>query len=668
MKLSMFRTIRARYLLALLLVALLSLSAYVLLSRVIGAQADNAAVINVSGRQRMLSQRTSLFVQQLAFAQDAEERERIRTELEDATDLMERSHIGLIEGDDALNLPGDPSAAVSALYFAAPMELDAQVREHVARVRRLLALPEGALTPQNPDLQRILEDAPNRLLESLNTAVGRYELEANRQTAQLKRLEAGVLSVTLLTLLLEAVFIFGPMEREMRRRSERLVYNALHDTLTDLPNRALFTDRLEQAVLRRRRFPEHNFAVLFLDLNRFKIINDSLGHTVGDALLVAFGDRLKRCVREVDTVARLGGDEFTVLLEDVTTLETAKVLADRINRALEQPFELEGHTLHVSTSIGIVLSETGHSRPEDVLRDADIAMYRSKGSGSVGYEVFTQAMRERAFGVMSLQTDLRLAAERGELFLQYQPIVSLINGRTTGFEALVRWQHPQHGLVSPAEFIPLAEETGAIGEIDRWVLQEGVRQLGRWSRPGSGDRLTDASTGPSLSLNVSAQGFSEPDLPTFVERLLDETGVDPGKLYLEITEGTLVMSSDEVLETLNRLKVLGLKLSIDDFGTGYSSLSYLQRFPADVLKIDRSFIDKLTQSDASAKLVEKIVELAHVLGMMVVAEGVETSEQLSHLRGLSCEYFQGYYASKPLDAAAAERFLEQPEAIAQTHF
>lgn len=665
MKLSRFRTIRARYLLALSLVALLSLSAYILLSRVIGAQADNAAIINVSGRQRMLSQRTSLFAQQLAFAQDADERERIKAELKDATDLMERSHVGLIGGDDALNLPGDPSAAVSALYFAAPLGLDAQVREHVARVRRVLALPEGALTPQNPDLQRILADAPNRLLESLNTAVSQYQLEANQHTAQLERFEAGVLLVTLLTLLLEAVFIFGPMEREMRRRSQRLVYNALHDVLTDLPNRALFTNRLEQAVLRRRRYPEHNFAVLFLDLNRFKIINDSLGHTVGDALLVAFGNRLKRCVREVDTVARLGGDEFTVLLEDVTSLETAKVLAERINGALEQPFEIGGHTLHVSTSIGIVLSETGHNRPEDVLRDADIAMYRSKGSGSVGYEVFTQAMRERAFGVMSPQTDLRLAAEREELFLHYQPIVSLEDGRTTGFEALLRWQHPQHGLVSPAEFIPLAEETGAIGEIDRWVLRESVRQLGRWSHsPGSGDRSTDASTGPSLSLNVSAQGFSQPDLPTFVESLLDETGVDPGKLYLEITEGTLVMSSDEVLETLDRLKALGLKLSIDDFGTGYSSLSYLQRFPADVLKIDRSFVDKLTQSDASAKLVEKIVELAHVLGMVVVAEGVETQEQLTHLRALSCEYFQGYYASKPLDAAAARQFLEQPEAIA----
>jgi len=634
-KLNAFRTIRARYLLALLLVALLSLSAYVLLSRVIGAQADNAAIINVSGRQRMLSQRTSLFAQQLAVARSADERERISAELKNATDLMERSHFGLLEGDDALNLPGDPSAAVSALYFAPPLELDAQVREHIARVHRLLALPDGALTPQNPDLQRVLADAPNRLLESLNTAVGQYELEANEQIAQLERLETGILSVTLLTLLLEAVFIFGPMEREMRRRSERLVYNALHDALTDLPNRALFTDRLERAVLRRRRYPEHDFAVLFLDLNRFKIINDSLGHTVGDALLVAFSDRLKRCVREIDTVARLGGDEFTVLLEDVTSLKTAKVLAERINGALEQPFEIGGHTL----------------------RDADIAMYRSKGSGSVGFEVFTQAMRERAFGVMSLQTDLRLAAERGEFFLQYQPIVALQDGRTTGFEALLRWQHPQHGLVSPAEFIPIAEETGVIGEIDRWVLREGVRQLGRWSRSGT---EADALGGPSLSLNMSAQGFSEPDLPTFLAGLLEETGVDPGKLYLEITEGTLVTSSDEVLETLGRLKALGVKLSIDDFGTGYSSLSYLQRFPVDVLKIDRSFVDKITQSDASAKLVEKIVELAHVLGIEVVAEGVETKEQLTYLRALSCEYFQGYYASKPLDAAAAERFLEEP--------
>lgn len=241
--------------------------------------------------------------------------------------------------------------------------------------------------------------------------------------------------------------------------------------------------------------------------------------------------------------------------------------------------------------------------------------------------------------------------------MQYQPIVALQDGRTTGFEALLRWQHPQHSLVSPAEFIPIAEETGVIGEIDRWVLREGVRQLGRWSRSGT---EADALGGPSLSLNMSAQGFSEPDLPTFLAGLLKETGVDPDKLHLEITEGTLVTSSDEVLETLGRLKALGFKLSIDDFGTGYSSLSYLQRFPADILKIDRSFVDKLTQSDASAKLVEKIVELAHVLGMEVVAEGVETEEQLAYLRALSCEYFQGYYASKPLDAAAAERFLEEP--------
>ena len=654
---NIFRSVRARYVTALCLVALLSASAYLLLSRVIGAQAGSAAVINVSGRQRMLSQRTALFAQQLVLARDAATRARVRADLRAAVDLMERSHSGLLYGDDALHLPGRPSGAVAALYHG-PLALDAQVRQHVARVRRLLAAPGSALTLANPDLQSILRDAPTRLLRSLNTAVSRYELEANIQIARLQRLEAGVLLVTLLTLLLEGFLIFRPMEREMQRRSQRLLHNARHDALTGLANRALFTDRLGEAMQRYAHDPAAGYAVLFLDLNRFKVINDSLGHGVGDRLLVAFGERLTRCVRDADLVARLGGDEFTILLENVSSLELAERLAERINGVLEQPFELGEHRLHVSTSIGIVLAEAGHRRPEDVLRDADIAMYRSKGSGAVGFEVFTSAMRERALHVMALETDLRRATERGELVLHYQPILALNGGHTVGFEALLRWQHPHHGVISPAEFIPLAEETGLIAELDRWVLGEGVRQLGRWGR------LMPENV-PTLSLNLSAQSFSQPGLAALVERLLSGTGVDPAKLHLEMTESMLVTHSDQVLETLQNLKALGVGLHIDDFGTGYSSLSYLQRFPVDTLKIDRSFIDKLTQSDASAQLVRGIVSMAHALGLRVVAEGVETPAQLECLRALSCEYFQGYHASKPLDVAAAELFLKRSASSAQ---
>ncbi len=656
---SIFRTVRARYLLALTLVALLSTSAYILLSRVIDAQDSSAAVINMSGRQRMLSQRTALFAQQLVLAEGRAERDLAKHELASAIDLLERVHLVLTQVDPARNqrdarthLPRKPSPIVTELYFSAPLELDAQVRDYIAAVRRLLSAPDEALTTQNPDLRRILIVAPGRLLESLDFVTSQYEKEANEQITDLKRLEAGVWIVTLLALLLEGLLIFYPLERDLSRGRKSLLHNALHDTLTGLPNRALLTDRLEQALFRRRRHPEQSFAVLFLDLNRFKVINDSLGHQVGDRLLVAFSHRLKSCVRELDTVARLGGDEFTILLENVSSLQTAEALAKRINGALEQPFELETHTLHVSTSIGIVLSEAGHRSPEDILRDADIAMYRAKARGVVGFEVFTPEMRERASSLMSLEGDLRGAAERGELTLHYQPIVSLSTGQTTGFEALVRWQHPRHGPISPAEFIPLAEETGLILELDRWVLREGAAQLSLWQQ-------AFPEVSPTLSLNLSSQSFAQPGLVDFVTTLILETGVDAAALHLEITEGVIVTSSETVLQTLSDLKALGLKLHIDDFGTGYSSLSYLQRFPVDTLKIDRSFVDQLTQSEASVKLVQMIVSVAHALELEVVAEGVETQAQLECLQSLSCEFFQGFYTSKPLPAREAERFLER---------
>ena len=609
------RTVRARYLVALTLVALLSTSAYVLLSRVIDAQDSNAAIINMNGRQRMLSQRTALFAQQLILAGDRAERDLAKRKLAAATDLFERVHLELTQvdpanpvqqGDTKTHLSRKLSPVVTDLYFSAPLELDAQVQDYIAAVRRLLSAPDEALTTQNPDLRRILIMAPGRFLESLDFVAAHYEKEANQQIAELKRFETGVWVVTLLALLLEGLLIFYPLERDLSRGRKSLVHNALHDTLTGLPNRALLTDRLEQALIRRGRHPEQSFAVLFLDLNRFKVINDSLGHQVGDSLLMAFSRRLKSCVRELDTVARLGGDEFTILLENVSSLRATEALARRINGALEQPFELGAHTLHVSTSIGIVLVDEGHRSPEDILRDADIAMYQAKARGVVGFEVFTPEMRERASSLMTLEGDFRGAAERGELTLHYQPIVSLSTGQTTGFEALVRWQHPRHGPVSPAEFIPLAEETGLILELDRWVLREGAAQLSRWQRA-----FPEAS--PTLSLNLSSQSFAQPELVAFITTLVLETGIDAAALHLEITEGVIVTSSEAVLQTLSELKALGLKLHIDDFGTGYSSLSYLRQFPVDTLKIDRSFVDQLTQSEASVKLVQMIVSVAHAL-------------------------------------------------------
>ena len=391
--------------------------------------------------------------------------------------------------------------------------------------------------------------------------------------------------------------------------------------------------------------------MLFLDFDRFKVINDSLGHNVGDALLRAFGERLKACVRASDTVARLGGDEFTILLEAVDSSAEAERVAGRVNEALLRPFELGEHTLHLSVSIGIVFYEgKGYARPEEVLRDADIAMYRAKAMGKANFQVFTKEMRERALSLMSLETDLRGAVTRGELEVHYQPIISVSTGAPTGLEALVRWRHPVHGRVSPAEFIPLAEETGLIIDIDRWVLREACRRLMTWEQEGFPPL--------SLSVNLSSRQFSQEDLPAVVDEILRETGFPAQRLELEMTESLLASSSGQVTTTTEALLALGVGLHIDDFGTGYSSLGYLQRFSASALKIDRSFIDKMTQSQEGGKLVATIIAMAHTFGMAVVAEGVETPEQLELLRSLRCEYSQGYLHSKPLDAASAAAYLK----------
>ena len=436
---------------------------------------------------------------------------------------------------------------------------------------------------------------------------------------------------------------------ELARANERLLHDALHDALTGLPNRALFLDRLAQALENEKRNPHAEFAVFFLDFDRFKSVNDSLGHAVGDALLSAVGNRLKACLRPTDTVARLGGDEFTLLALDVSGPDEAVKIVGRLEAAFVRPFQLDSQEVFMSASIGVVTSGTGYSCAEDVLRDADTAMYRAKALGKAKHALFDATMRERTLALLTLESDLRLAVKKGEMLVHYQPIMNCAGG-LTGFEALVRWQHPRHGVVAPTEFIAVAEDTGLIADIDRFVLQEAGRQTVVWQ--------TLFGTHLDLSVNLSSAGFNRADLVPFVTKVLRDTGLAAASLRLEITESLLVDSSPAVTAALDGLRELGVGLHIDDFGTGYSSLSYLQRFDADALKIDRSFIAKMGE-EASAELVRTIINMAHNLGMRVVAEGVETPEQLAQLKALGCEYVQGYLFSKPLAAPAASAFTER---------
>src|SRR5215218_831708 len=441
--------------------------------------------------------------------------------------------------------------------------------------------------------------------------------------------------------------------RDISRRKqmeEKLLHDAFHDALTGLPNRALFMDHLKLAVERAKRpKKKYLFAVLFLDLDRFKIINDSLGHTMGDQLLVATAARIQKCLRHLDTVARFGGDEFAVLLDGVEDVNDTIRVAQRLHREITTPINVGGHEVFTSVSIGIALSNTGYERPEDVVRDADTAMYRAKAAGKSRYEIFDTGMHSRAVALLRLETDLRRAVEREEFVVHYQPIVSLFDDSIQGFEALVRWQHPERGLIAPSEFIPVAEETGLIIPLGRWVLRESCRQMHQLQAASAAQRPL------SLSVNLSGKQFMQLDLVGQVKEILRETGFDPRRLQLEITESSVIENTETVTEMLLQLRALGIRLSMDDFGTGYSSLSYLHRFPIHTLKIDRSFV---SGGDGENEIVRTIIMLARNMGMDIVAEGVETKEQLAYLKELRCEYGQGFLFSRPLDLDTACQLLE----------
>ena len=433
----------------------------------------------------------------------------------------------------------------------------------------------------------------------------------------------------------------------LKESREHFRHAAYHDALTGLPNRVLLADHLRLAIERAKRHPDHSYALIFLDLDRFKYINDSLGHAAGDQLLVTIARRLENHLRPTDTVARLGSDEFAVLLDGLEDEGDAIRTAERLQAELIAPFNLGGHEVFTTASIGIALNAPGYEHPESVLRDADTAMYRAKEKGKARYELFDADMHARAVERLRLENDLRRAVERGEFQVYYQPIVSLDLDRVTGFEALIRWEHPLRGFVPPTEFIPVAEETGMIMEIGQWVLRESCRQMREWQRLSFDNRLL------TISVNLSGKQFLQPNLIGCVKQILHETDLDPRCLKLEITESIMMENAEAASAMLVQLRGLGVQLSIDDFGTGYSSLSYLHRFPVNTLKIDRSFVTRIGDAGENSEIVRTILMLATNLGMDVIAEGVETKGQLAQLKAMGCPYGQGYLFSRPVDAADA---------------
>lgn len=433
------------------------------------------------------------------------------------------------------------------------------------------------------------------------------------------------------------------------RFQERLAYQAFHDPVTELPNRALFLDRLRHAQARMTRTAAH-YALVFIDLDRFKVVNDSLGHAAGDELLVQVAGRLQEALRTGDTLARFGGDEFVVLLEDLESETEVSVIVERLLGSLDEPFALQERELIITASAGVVVGDGTHLGPDECVREGDVAMYRAKARGGGCFEMFRHDLEAGSLPRLDLEIDLRRALAEGELEVHYQPVLRTAGGEVVGVEALVRWRHPVRGLVPPGDFIPLAEETGLILPLGRFVLEEACRQVGDWHRTHPKlDRLV-------VSVNLSPRQFRQSDLDQMVADALERSGLDPASLALEVTEGVMVEDVEAATSTLNRLKSLGVAISVDDFGTGYSSLSYLKRFPIDYVKIDRSFVAGLDEK-VDSEIVRSVIRLAAAIGIDVVAEGVENAEQLAQLEALGCALVQGFYLARPQPAAETEAFI-----------
>lgn len=437
-----------------------------------------------------------------------------------------------------------------------------------------------------------------------------------------------------------------------KQAEDQLVYSAFHDMLTNLPNRALFMDRLKSAITRGKRTPGYRFAVLFLDLDNFKVVNDTLGHAYGDQLLISIANSISSCLRTGDTVARIGGDEFVVLLEDIHSEQDVTRVVERITFEIKRPVHVDGHDLFTSPSIGIVMDTEHYDQASDILRDADIAMYRAKALGKSQSVIYDQSLRVNSVSSLVLEEEMRTALDQNEFFLFYQPIINLQDDQVTGFEALLRWNHPERGVLSPADFISIAEDTGLILPIGQWVLREACRQCVDWQKTYP-EKLK-----VSINVNLSPRQFLDPELPDEISKILADTGLDPQCLGLEIIEDLFISIGKGAVPILTRLKALGVRLQIDDFGKGYSTFSYLPQFPINTIKIGRSFINRIL-SNGSLDLVEAMIHFAQDLGMTAVAEGIETREQLLQLKGMDCPMGQGYYLGRPLDLLQVDELLQK---------
>jgi diguanylate cyclase (GGDEF)-like protein/PAS domain S-box-containing protein len=436
-----------------------------------------------------------------------------------------------------------------------------------------------------------------------------------------------------------------------RRRAEaELYHNAYHDSLTQLSNRTHFNEQLNRAIARVQRHPEQRFAVMYLDFDRFKMVNDSLGHKAGDELLVNLARRLKEMLRPTDVLARLGGDEFAILVEDLHRQRDAVELTERIQKELQRPVQLGAMEVAISASIGITFSTNGYQTSDQIIRDADIAMYKAKSKGKAQYALFDSSLHQHVTAQLQMESELRRALGQGQVYLEYQPICSLRDRKLVGFEALVRWNHPERGLLEPSTFIPMAEETGLIVPLGNWVLTEACRQMREW-------RAISESSDLRMSVNVSSLQLTHPDFVSHVQRALAAADMRPSQLTLEVTESVLMDGIENAVSTLSALRHMGVTLSIDDFGTGYSSLSYLATLPIDQLKVDRSFIERMNRDAEGGEIVKAIFKLGHALSKQVFAEGIETGAQLSQLQELGCEYGQGFLISRPVNAERAAGFL-----------
>jgi len=447
---------------------------------------------------------------------------------------------------------------------------------------------------------------------------------------------------------------------ELKEAERQISHQAFHDTLTNLPNRSLFMEHLNMAIKRGKRRQDYHFAVLYLDIDRFKLVNDSLGHIVGDNLLTAFADRIQGSLRDIDTLARLGGDEFAILLEDIEEGNYGSMVAERLQEDLKRPFVVNGEEVYAPASFGVVDNTQDYGLPEDIIRDADSAMYHAKEKGRAQFKVFDKKLHEKALHLLQRETDLRKAIHKKEFVTHYQPIVSLKSRSIVGFEALIRWNHPQLGLIHPDSFISIAEETGLIIPITRLMVEEACHDLISWhERVKHIQKLT-------MNVNISSRHFLQPSLLKDIKEVLNKIDLPPDHLKLEITETALMEDVEDTVLLVQRMRDYGLQIVIDDFGTGYSSLSYLQRLPIDTLKVDRSFVSRIRNTpDGNRNIVEAIVSLAHRLDMIVVAEGVETLEQYTILLDMNCQFGQGYLFSKPLTKSKVDELIEETLSYSQ---